>query len=109
LACRRHFKPVCFLGNKLRKCSIPTEELGFDPIYLSVEQSKISNYGVGLYGREIISKGNDSDAEILQQRNKPKIMQNIGHVAETMQYDENEAEIMRNIGHEAQIMVYDQN
>jgi len=81
LVCIRHFKPECFLGNKLRKCSVPTEELGFDPIYLSVdhfEQNKISNDGVG-YGREIISK--DSDAEI---------MRNESHEAEILHYDENE-------------------
>jgi len=100
LVCIRHFKPECFLGNKLRKCSVPTEELGFDPIYLSVdhfEQNKISNDGVG-YGREIISK--DSDAEI---------MRNESHEAEILHYDENEAEIMRNESHEAEILHYDEN
>jgi len=98
LVCIRHFKPECFLGNKLRKCSVPTEELGFDPIYLSVEQfeqNKISSDGVG-YGREIISK--DSDAEI---------MRNVSHEAEILHYDENEAE-MRNVSHEAEILHYDQ-
>jgi len=34
----------------------------------------------------------------LQQNNEAEIMQNVGHVPETMQYDENEAEIMRNTG-----------
>jgi len=100
LVCIRHFKPECFLGNKLRKCSVPTEELGFDPIYLSVdhfEQNKISNDGVG-YGREIISK--DSDAEI---------MRNESHEAEILHYDENEAKIMRNESHEAEILHYDEN
>jgi len=30
----------------------------------------------------------------LQQNNEAEIMQNVGHVPETMQYDENKAEIM---------------
>jgi len=120
LVCIRHFKPECFLGNKLRKCSVPTEELGFDPIYLSVdhfEQNKISNDGVG-YGREIISK--DSDAEIMRNEsheaeilhydeNEAKIMRNESHEAEILHNDENEAEIMRNESHEAEILHYDEN
>jgi len=30
--CKRHFKPECLTGSSLRKTSIPTEELGYEPV-----------------------------------------------------------------------------